>query len=335
MTHELTKEQDRQLEQWFSNNYENISDQAYGLFRIDRAEAALIRLASELGKCRARSEAQFCKWASRWIQKHAQRQRKNAKEFPRHEQHGDNVYIGLPDPNGQIRPWIIPASWLSIAKRLWPFHLRRYAGGSFYVAKKVRTERPDGKHGQVIVPLHRLFIDTGGERLVGDRHAHTVTANDGNYLNWAGGNLTTTQRTSRDVMDVRPHGRPIVVSLGTLINLLTLDDDILSAGTLPAKPTRPPGHGPHDSPDREEWSRSIEDAIAVTAEDGSEQEQPAIQEELPITSKTVLSADHQEDNRFIRALCRKHGLQRVVSVSAHPDGLVWDLQCGCKRSETT
>jgi hypothetical protein len=359
MKNEQEERRQHQVEEWFTTNYQSISDQLHESVPIDRVEDLLIRFCQALSLCPARSEAQFIKWAGRWIESRAQptpldasdldlnealsahkRQRKNTPPFPRYEQHGDKTYIQLIDAVGQIRPWIIPSEWLCVAQRLWPFHLRRYAGGSFYVAKKVPAERPDGRHEQVVVPLHRLFVETGGDRLVGDRKAKMVTATDGDYLNWTDGNLTTRQWTSRDVMDVRPHGSSIVVSLGTQTANLTLDNDILSAGSLPAKPTRPPGHGPNDSPDREEWICSgfydaLENDVADTPE-GDVLDQPVANEEImPIRAEVRPSQTNQQHNPLTKALCRTHGVQNVTDVSDHPDGMVVTLQCGCRRSEVT
>ena len=214
----------QQLERWFNDYYPEISDELYLQVRADQFESVLCRLATDLQKCRAKSRTQFLSWVSRQARKCAEEyandtrhfndnvnlqevlaasrpERKNTKQLI-YEQHGDKVFIQL-SHLGKPLVWIIPTEWFPVAKRLWPVHVRLYPQSGPYIAKKVPRLRPDGKREQVTVPLHRLFVDCGGQSLVGDHAAQSVFARNGNYLDWTGGNLgPLNPTTSRDLMDV-------------------------------------------------------------------------------------------------------------------------------------
>ncbi|MFL6437719.1 MAG: hypothetical protein ACJ71Q_09080 [Terriglobales bacterium] len=208
-----------ELDRWFNEHYEAITEQLSTQVTLDRFEDALCRIAADLPRCRAKTPEQFQKWIERRIAKFAAdvrdenaidalsleealagpyRERKNTKDFI-YEVHGDKAFIRV-ERKDEIFVWIIPKDWLPIARRLWPVHIRFYASGP-YLAKKV-PRGIKGNKEQITVPLHRLFVDCGGQKLVGDHSSQSVVAKNGNYLDWTNDNLGQLKPwTSRDLMD--------------------------------------------------------------------------------------------------------------------------------------
>jgi hypothetical protein len=237
-----------ELEKWFTASYEAIEAHIYECVAVTRTENILTRLCSELPKCKAKSPAQFRKWAFRVIDRLADQSRvvghtilppvsslprKGIKPFA-YEVHGDKAFIRLQDAYNHV--WIIPSHWLTAAKRLWPVHLRKFPDGTLYLAKKFRQLKADGSVGQTVIPVHRLFLDA--------QPGEFVVTTSGNYLDFTDVHIRK-PRTSRDIWDLA-----VQVPFDDVSNTIPTVD-VMTLGSMPAKPTRPPGPGPDmDEPRR-------------------------------------------------------------------------------------
>jgi hypothetical protein len=117
--------------------------------------------------------------------------RKDTKPFS-YEVHGEKAFIHLQNRKGDALPWIIPADWLPVAQALWPVHIRQNRTGP-YLNIKSRLIR-NGKSEQISIPVHHLFVALQQGWTL--RKGETVLAHDGNFLNFADGNLYVQQPSS-------------------------------------------------------------------------------------------------------------------------------------------
>jgi hypothetical protein len=193
-----------ELRRWWSVSNEEISNDILETFASNRYDGIQYRLLRDFRTCPAKSPAQFREWCRNRLVEYAGETRlierienpslqdvlamaalrsveDDAKPFD-YERHSEKVFVRLEDSRGTALQWIIPSTWLPVARALWPVHIRRMSRGRPYVSKKTKRQRYDGSWAQTDTPVHSLFLGAD----IGAR----VDAADGSYLNYADGNLS-------------------------------------------------------------------------------------------------------------------------------------------------
>jgi hypothetical protein len=191
------------LRRWFSISWTDLDEFINEQFCVLDNESVQHRLLSDLPTCPASTPAQFREWAKNQVRGYANDSRlfdfasvrtiqdvldlaacrpvdPDTKPLV-YEQHGPTVFIQLHDADGKALTWTIPASWFSIAKALWPCHVRHMPNGRPYVSKKSKKQKQNGDWTQTDTPVHALFVNAP--------KGATVDALNGSYLDYCDGNL--------------------------------------------------------------------------------------------------------------------------------------------------
>lgn len=205
---------------WFESSlyegedYTPIFDHAtWQLKDIQFAEQAIASLSGQLHKSRARTPSQLRKWCCGRIDRLAEKlnphkrekkPRKNQRDFEA-EIDGDVCrqtlyYTPIKGPNAGVTQehiFSFPLSWLPEATEHWPYHLKKYIDGRFYVAKKHPVPNPNGTTSQKDVPLHRLFL---GLSPVIERHEDNprIICKNKNWLDYTNGNVCLFKASAAD-----------------------------------------------------------------------------------------------------------------------------------------
>jgi hypothetical protein len=135
---------------------------------------------------------QFRQWCYRQVDRYVakltrthKQVRRGGKEI-RYERDGDICRIPLTDSKGQRHVWIIPATFLESAQKLWPVSIRFFEStGKPYVSRKKPIYAADSTRYEHVA-LHKLFLSIE-YRL--DANEITSTPRNGDFLDWRDGNL--------------------------------------------------------------------------------------------------------------------------------------------------
>jgi hypothetical protein len=157
-------------------------------------EDALAELLRNLPRCKARNPAQFRKWCYAQIDKESARlatnekpRHKDTKPFEPFERSG--IYcIPIVDANGKEHIWKVPPDWIDDVKNLiWPVHIRWYANGRPFLARK-RSFKAPGELEQKVLPAHHtyLWFKYPG---ISEGDIACSRARNGDFLDWTGDNL--------------------------------------------------------------------------------------------------------------------------------------------------
>jgi hypothetical protein len=192
-----------ELRRWFEVSWSTISDYILESFSILDLDSVQHRLLAELPTCPSRCPAQFRQWCREQVSSYASDQTlfdlarvrtvqdvlelaacrpfDPATKPLKYEQHGETVFIDLQDADGRSLIWKIPASWLPVARALWPVYVRRMPNKRPYASKKTRRQRHNGTWSQIDTPVHHLFLNAP--------KGATVDALNGDYLDYTADNL--------------------------------------------------------------------------------------------------------------------------------------------------
>jgi hypothetical protein len=156
------------------------------------ADKVLGELGKQLHKCPAQCPEQLRRWCYSQIDRQAARFSKNEKQRGsnktfRYFQQDGHIQIPLTDAHGQEHIWKIPADFLEQARKLWPVHIRWYAKGKPYVARKKSVISPE-KTKQVVFPAHHVYL-WFKYPTVSDGDISCCRARNNDFLDWTNGNI--------------------------------------------------------------------------------------------------------------------------------------------------